>query len=278
MAWMKGTWGLTVALGFCLFCVTLCKPLEINGQTQRIGASLADFSSSERAAYKDRLPVEADPSDPFLVLVNPSHAVAKGADFDLVDTPWGTKINREAYHALQSWLDQAKKAGYQFEVISAYRSPDNQAVNRQLAYDRYISQGYTNQQARAWVNSFYAPSQASEHSTGLAVDLLDQEWLAQGGNLVPDYGNTLAGQWLASHAAEFGFILRYPKDKIAITSYAYEPWHFRYVGKIHAEFMMREELTLEEYRVLLEDRQAQVDLDRLKENFTRQKEGLKNPH
>ncbi|MDE6103208.1 MAG: D-alanyl-D-alanine carboxypeptidase family protein, partial [Oscillospiraceae bacterium] len=49
------------------------------------------------------------------------------------------------------------------------------------------------------------------------------------------------------NAAKFGFILRYPKGKENVTSITYEPWHYRYVGRVHAERMKRMELTLEEY-------------------------------
>ncbi|GAA3327166.1 hypothetical protein GCM10020331_066040 [Ectobacillus funiculus] len=54
------------------------------------------------------------------------------------------------------------------------------------------------------------------------------------------------GQWLARHAHEFGFIIRYPKDKTAVTGYTYEPWHIRYVGNPHATYLYEHRLTLEE--------------------------------
>ena len=55
------------------------------------------------------------------------------------------------------------------------------------------------------------------------------------------------GKWLIENCSEYGFIVRYPKDKEEITGYAYEPWHFRYVGKRLAEYLTMNELTLDEY-------------------------------
>lgn len=83
----------------------------------------------------------------------------------------------------------------------------------------------------------------SEHHTGLAVDL--------GGNgnfsLNQDFENTEAFKWLSEHCHEYGFILRFPKDKEAITGVIYEPWHYRYVGEEAATAIMEGGLCLEEY-------------------------------
>lgn len=54
-------------------------------------------------------------------------------------------------------------------------------------------------------------------------------------------------QWLSEHAAEYGFVLRYPEDKQEITGVEFKPWHWRYVGKELASFLTGQNLTLEEY-------------------------------
>jgi hypothetical protein len=54
-------------------------------------------------------------------------------------------------------------------------------------------------------------------------------------------------QWLIRHCAEYGFILRYPEDKVSVTEIEYEPWHFRYVGKEAAQYITENNLTLEEF-------------------------------
>lgn len=87
----------------------------------------------------------------------------------------------------------------------------------------------------------------SEHQTGLAVD-----FAARGvSTLQISFAKTKAGIWLAANAYRYGFVLRYPKGKTAITGYSFEPWHFRYVGVELAKAMHDQAIsTLEEYYAL----------------------------
>ena len=62
-----------------------------------------------------------------------------------------------------------------------------------------------------------------------------------------DFAYTPEGIWLAAHCAEYGFILRYPEGKEAVTGYRYEPWHIRYLGTETAQKVKDSGLTLEEY-------------------------------
>ena len=83
----------------------------------------------------------------------------------------------------------------------------------------------------------------SEHGLGLAADIVseDHQVLEEEQEGTPEY------QWLLANCADYGFILRYPKDKTDITGVIYEPWHFRYVGKYAAYEIMSRGITLEEY-------------------------------
>ena len=96
--------------------------------------------------------------------------------------------------------------------------------------------------------SYVSPPGFSEHETGLAVDIMvegvDQYLL----------GHSREGQWLQENSWRFGLILRYPEEKPSITGIAYEPWHFRYVGLVHAYYCYANDLCLEEYISLLKDR------------------------
>ena len=87
----------------------------------------------------------------------------------------------------------------------------------------------------------------SEHEIGLAVDIVDEESLEWKDPLVEKQAETGTQKWLMAHCHEYGFILRYPKNKQNITGIIYEPWHYRYVGGEHAEKIMAEGLCLEEY-------------------------------
>jgi hypothetical protein len=84
----------------------------------------------------------------------------------------------------------------------------------------------------------------SEHQTGLAIDVSAK---SVNNRLDESFGDSVEGIWLATHAQEYGFIIRYPKDKSDITGYSYEPWHIRYVGKPLAKYIYENNLCLEEY-------------------------------
>lgn len=120
----------------------------------------------------------------------------------------------------------------------------------------YLSCGYTDaaaqehicRRAAARYGEFTAQTivgraSESEHRSGLAVDIADRYYEEKDSSLE----NTELFAWLKMHCSEYGFVLRYPKDKKAITGFVYEPWHFRYVGVEAATFMTDNRLTLEEF-------------------------------
>ena len=93
--------------------------------------------------------------------------------------------------------------------------------------------------AAFWV----APPGASEHQTGLAVDIVDADYQ----ELDEGQEATATQQWLMAHCAEYGFILRYPTNKSATTGIGYEPWHYRYLGREVAPAVAQSGLCLEEW-------------------------------
>lgn len=139
------------------------------------------------------------------------------------------KLQLSASAALKAMFAAAKKAGYKLTVRSAYRSYSSQAA-----------------WYRTGDHNLVAPPGASEHQSGLAVDLA---WL-KGTHLVrgTELGTSRAGAWLKRHAAEFGFIVRYPPGTQRITGISSEPWHFRHVGAEAANGVAKtKSKTLEEY-------------------------------
>ena len=123
-------------------------------------------------------------------------------------------------------------------VLSGFRTKEYQ---RQL-YEADLEK--TGQDASALV----AEPGCSEHETGYAFDLslyLD--------GVFADFDGTGVYDWVGKHCAEYGFILRYPKDKVTVTGFSHEPWHFRYVGIPHALYMRDHNLCLEEYMGMLQD-------------------------
>lgn len=130
----------------------------------------------------------------------------------------------------------AKAAGSPLMVSSGYRSYSYQVS----LYGSYVSaHGVTE------ADTFSARPGYSEHQTGLALDV---EPLDETCDVSQCFGDLPAGKWVATHAYEYGFLLRYPADKVSVTGYEYEPWHLRYVGKpLAAELHAQNIETLEEF-------------------------------
>lgn len=130
---------------------------------------------------------------------------------------------------------EAEGAG-RFQVQSAYRSYATQVS----VYD-----GWVQQLGQAQADAQSARPGFSEHQTGLALDISP---IPLSCALQACFGDTPQGRWLAAEAWRFGFLLRYPADKVAVTGFTFEPWHFRYVGvDLSTEMHETGVTTLEEF-------------------------------
>jgi D-alanyl-D-alanine carboxypeptidase len=144
-------------------------------------------------------------------------------------------LTEEATEALEEMLDAASSAGHEIAVRSAYRSYREQV----FTYEYWVDVlGETEANRRS------APPGHSEHQLGVVVDLASA---SVGWELIPEFGTTPEGEWLKQHAWRFGFVESYPEDAEAITGYVYEPWHLRYIGQTHADWLRSTDLTLTEY-------------------------------
>jgi zinc D-Ala-D-Ala carboxypeptidase len=144
-------------------------------------------------------------------------------------------IREEAARALEQMFAAAKSQQIFLTAISGYRSYDYQ----QMLLNREIEQFGKEKAVMA-----VAPPGQSEHQSGLAMDISSKSNEFQ---VNIEFGQTKEGKWLAENAYKYGFILRYPEDKVDITKYQYEPWHFRYVGLEAAKVIHENDWTLEEY-------------------------------
>lgn len=167
------------------------------------------------------IPDGYEPTD----LVTPDVPVQEGADAYRL-----RQVTAEAFEAMAA---EATAAGFQLQVNSGYRSFEQQRT----LYDQYV-EDYGPETAAQLV----AVPGTSEHQTGLAVDvglvgLADDQV----------FGDTAASAWVAANAHRFGLIVRYPPDKAAITGYANEPWHLRYVGPELAAQLHQNGATMEEH-------------------------------
>lgn len=138
-------------------------------------------------------------------------------------------LRREAAEAFTKMADAARAEGLTLMNISGYRSYSLQ----DWLYNNYVAQdGY------ALADTYSSRPGYSEHQAGLATDINSVE---------VSFANTAEYRWLQEHAAEYGFIMRYPDGLEYITGFSYEPWHYRYVGVAAAQQIVREGLTFDEY-------------------------------
>lgn len=145
-------------------------------------------------------------------------------------------MQAEAAKALENLFAYANKEDINLYGNSGYRSCKSQ---KEVYEERVKRVG------RKQADEYVAQPGTSEHQTGLSMDVTNRSG-AQG-RLMMDFGQTKEGKWLKANAYKFGFIMRYPKEKEAITGYNYESWHIRYVGKKAAQEMFNKNMVLEEY-------------------------------
>ena len=197
-------------------------------------------------------PAFAEESAPLPLLVNKSHPLPDDFDYsalillDDIDTTLftvknpGTFADREATEALLSLLAAAEKDGLTgWQINEAYRSVEAQQKIWNSSYQKYRKvNGLSEKKARQAVNRRVAAPGCSEHHTGLAFDMT-----------VPgqSFRKTPHAKWLAANCQDYGFVIRYTKEKEKYTGITEEPWHIRYVGIEHAKRMVEENLCLEEY-------------------------------
>lgn len=148
---------------------------------------------------------------------------------------------------LEKMLHDAEQDGCKLYLVSGYRSIGRQRALFQIKTEELMQQGLSAQQAEQEAARWVARPGTSEHNLGLAADIVSADWYTTHNDLTEDFEQTPAFAWLKANCAEYGFILRYPKEKEAVTGISYEPWHYRYVGQEAAKQIMLTGITLEEY-------------------------------
>ncbi len=177
-----------------------------------------------------------------LILVNDYNAVPDGyEETTTMVSVSGGQMDARAAEAYQQML--ADGAAYDIRGVSLFRPQSLQESLFAREVEKWRGQGYGQEEAEQKANTVVKRPGYSEHNTGLAADV------GGSGNysLNQDFENTEAYAWLIEHCADYGFILRFPKDKEDITGVIFEPWHYRYVGVEAAQEIMSRGLCLEEY-------------------------------
>ncbi|WP_442604245.1 M15 family metallopeptidase [Paenibacillus sp. KN14-4R] len=228
------------------------EPVETKGPVETKAVESAKQSPSPQPSGSpeaSKPPVKGDTkeaADPqaITVLVNkqfalPDNYEPKDLVYPSVPFTFNEKIEKrmmrkEAAGALEQMFAGAKKDGISLAGVSAYRSHKTQVT---------LFNNYVKKDGEAKAKTYSAVPGHSEHETGLAIDVSGSDGKCAAENC---FGDTKEAKWLAVHAHEYGFIIRYPKGKESITGYQYEPWHLRYVGKKLAADVAKNGKTLEE--------------------------------
>ena len=131
-------------------------------------------------------------------------------------------------------------------VTSAYRSYSYQVGLFDKYVNGHMAEGMSREEAEAAASEYSARAGTSEHQTGLCLDFMTEDM----SGLDESFEDTVAFAWLSENAHKYGFILRYAEDKVDVTGYKYEPWHYRFVGRTAATEIHQSNLCLEEYLAL----------------------------
>lgn len=200
---------------------------------------IKETNNHENTKEKEFVIIDDDKAHRIDVVVNRKNRLSSHfePDWMYIDAKYavdsGYRVQKEAAKAFMDLADTAEKEmGKRVYVTSSYRSYESQ----KRLYDNYVDKHGLEE-----ANRFSAPPGASEHQTGLAIDVVGENRDMWG------FGKTDEAKWLHANAHRFGFILRYPEGKESITGYMPEAWHIRYVGKSIAKEIYEKGITLEEY-------------------------------
>ena len=225
---------------------------QMNSNSSTINSSSVDSilpNESSNSASEQQALIEAELNKWYMLLVNPDNSVSKDFIENVERSEIASKytngnesgkyLDSRIVDAFENMCSTAEKDDIRLVSVSAYRS-----YNYQLGlYNRRVErcqneEGLSLEAAKKKAATIVALPGTSEHHLGLAVDINSVE---------VSFEDTKAFRWLQENAADYGFILRYPKDKQSITKIIYEPWHYRYVGVEHATAMNELDMCMEEY-------------------------------
>lgn len=197
----------------------------------------AQLSDQRLTLVNANLPYEAEPA--------PQLAVA--------DDATGQQLEAEAAAAYREMAAAALADGVSLRLVGGYQD----AAARQAALDRcrqfYLDKGRTQAEAEALAATLVPAADCNESGTGYAAEILSLEYE----NADAGFAEDRAFSWLSAYGAEFGFILRWPQDRQAATGMAYQPWHWRYVGRENALAIRASGLSLEEFLALEQTRRTE---------------------
>ncbi len=254
-----------LAAALCLALYTIVVMRSDNRISVILGGTDGAFIQSDGLTFVDpNAPAETpeptvdiwpdiDITQPMYTMVNADNPLSAAFEPDS-DKISGTNnlLDVKALPHLEEMLQACRDAGFTIYVTAAYRSYSYQnnlfnSMASQIAYGMgltgekaYLDPKY--QEAADQARKLVMFPGTSEHQLGLAVDLMDKNYR----HPVYEQMDQEMFEWLDAHCAEYGFIKRYPTRKLLLTGWG-EPWHYRYVGKVAATFIMEHGICYEEF-------------------------------
>lgn len=243
---LKGTKYLfiaTVILFIVTFALTrLTEPKEIQAEPEETTVSTVYIEP------EPEVKVDID-NEWAMFLVNNQNPLPDNYD-SIIDTTLVYTSWREYYmdsrmaDYMKRMIEDAAADGINLEIVSAYRTIEYQQQNFDNSYQQRLDSGMTEEEAYADTAREVALPGKSEHNAGLSADIMSNEYTSMDDD---GFKDTEAFAWLSEHAADYGFILRYPENKYEYTNIIFEPWHYRFVGVYYAHEIKESGLCMEEY-------------------------------
>ena len=236
----KVSWFVLCCLGLCLIGagvgIFYLKPqwLPMNfAEDKKVETTTPKKVEKKEEKPKTDLP-QVSSKDWNLVLVNRDNKLAE-LNPQLADVE-EIKVDSRIAEQTKQFLAAARAVAPEESLISGYRSVEEQTELYNERVAQLEATGLSHEEAERQAQAQVQVPGASEHQTGLAIDMSAPNGLSE--EVV---------QQIIALAPQYGFVLRYPEGKNAITGVDYENWHFRYVGVENAQYMTKHQLVLEEY-------------------------------
>ena len=214
------------------------------GTSGSVPSSTSQPADSTPPDASSAAPVETIPRDEwYMVLANRSSVLP--GDFTVAETATVGEavVDARIAEALRQMVNDAAAAGVKLKPTNGYRSIARQQELWDARVKTLMEGGLSQADAETKAIDYTSAPGTSDHNTGLGLDIVSEDHPAKDAG----FAETAAAQWLAEHAADYGFMLRYPSDKTEATGMDYEPWHYRYVGSEQAHKIKESGLCLEEY-------------------------------
>ncbi|MCH5171050.1 MAG: D-alanyl-D-alanine carboxypeptidase family protein [Oscillospiraceae bacterium] len=215
--------------------------IENEGESDTEPESESEPESKPHISWESYDPLEVLAGDDWmLALINANHPIGKNYSPNLSPIISGSMVTADSRvsEAYQKMYNDAKAQDIILAPYAAYLSYYRQQENYNNLVNNFIEQGMSEEEAKNSANSRIDEPGTSESGAGLSVDIIGTS---------SDFDKTKEYAWLTANAHKYGFILRYPEEKFAITGVRARPWHWRYVGVDAATEIKTQNLCLEEY-------------------------------